>query len=233
MTFAEKVRKRLREMKKTQGDLAEAIGTQQPQVSSWLNQGVIPSTPFVVKTAKYLRLSIDYLLDDTQEVEVIRVNAPEAPASPKVVSMEAALMLNKISEIMRKYEDAEEAESRVSAEIEHLERTRNYWMKRKENIGILFDKLTKIYLSEFVKSGDEGAGTEAFRLFLSIGLGFDLVGANPESVESIEGVDAEDAAFLGFFERKNRERGMEAIRSIVGERFSRKSSPKPGRAKKE
>src|SRR5690349_2287368 len=77
MTFAEKVRKRLAEMNRSQADLAEAVGTNQPQVSSWLNQGVIPSTTSVVKASKFLGLSIDYLLDDSMEEPSRTLSEPE------------------------------------------------------------------------------------------------------------------------------------------------------------
>jgi transcriptional regulator with XRE-family HTH domain len=65
MTFAEKIRKRMVELKMSQTELAEGLGTNQPQVSAWLNQGVMPSTTYAVKVAKLLGLSLDYLLDDT------------------------------------------------------------------------------------------------------------------------------------------------------------------------
>jgi transcriptional regulator with XRE-family HTH domain len=65
--FAEKVRRRLAELNLTQADLAQAVGTSQPQISTWLKAGTIPSSEYALKISKILKVSVEYLLDDSSD----------------------------------------------------------------------------------------------------------------------------------------------------------------------
>jgi transcriptional regulator with XRE-family HTH domain len=65
-TFGTKVRSRLAAMDKSQTELAKVLGTNQSQVSVWISNKGLPSTDYLIKISKYLNLSIDYLVDDTQ-----------------------------------------------------------------------------------------------------------------------------------------------------------------------
>jgi transcriptional regulator with XRE-family HTH domain len=67
MTFAEKVRNLLKAHRLSQSDLAEALGTSQPQVSRWLEGGTPPRSDYLLKMARTLGVSVDYLIDDEQD----------------------------------------------------------------------------------------------------------------------------------------------------------------------
>jgi transcriptional regulator with XRE-family HTH domain len=67
MEFAEKIRLLMGRERLSQADLAAAVGTHQPQVTKWLTSGVRPSLPFALRLARALRVSLDYLMDDTLE----------------------------------------------------------------------------------------------------------------------------------------------------------------------
>src|SRR4051794_10286382 len=67
MMFAEKVRNLLKERRLSQSDLAEALGTSQPQVSRWLEGGTPPRWDYLLKMARALGVSVDYLIDAEQD----------------------------------------------------------------------------------------------------------------------------------------------------------------------
>lgn len=66
MEFAEKVRSLLKSLRLSQADLAEAIGTNQPQVSRWLDSNTPPKWAYLLKMARTLDVSVDYLIDPAQ-----------------------------------------------------------------------------------------------------------------------------------------------------------------------
>jgi transcriptional regulator with XRE-family HTH domain len=65
-TLGEKLRKGMKSRRLSQAEVAKALGTNQSQVSAWVN-GVVPSVNFLFRLSKILDLSIDYLLDDDVE----------------------------------------------------------------------------------------------------------------------------------------------------------------------
>jgi transcriptional regulator with XRE-family HTH domain len=67
MTFAEKVRNLLKARRLSQSDLAEALGTSQPQVSRWLEAGTPPRSDYLLKMARVLGVPADYLIDADQD----------------------------------------------------------------------------------------------------------------------------------------------------------------------
>ncbi|MDE6373348.1 MAG: helix-turn-helix domain-containing protein [Clostridia bacterium] len=60
--FGEKVKKELKTQGKMQKDLCEYLGVKKSTMSQWLNDVNEPSMQIVVKIAKYLKVSTDYLL---------------------------------------------------------------------------------------------------------------------------------------------------------------------------
>jgi transcriptional regulator with XRE-family HTH domain len=67
MTFAEKVRSLLKACRLSQSDLADALGTSQPQVSRWLDAGTPPRWDYLLKMARTLGVPADYLIDAEQD----------------------------------------------------------------------------------------------------------------------------------------------------------------------
>jgi transcriptional regulator with XRE-family HTH domain len=67
MTFAEKVRTLLKACRLSQSDLAEALGTSQPQVSRWLEASTPPRSDYLLKMARTLGVPVDYLIDAEQD----------------------------------------------------------------------------------------------------------------------------------------------------------------------
>lgn len=67
MNFSEKVKALLESHRMSQAQLAEVVGTHQPQVSKWLNSGVVPSIPLALRVARALKVPLDYLVDDAQD----------------------------------------------------------------------------------------------------------------------------------------------------------------------
>jgi transcriptional regulator with XRE-family HTH domain len=67
MNFAEKMRDLLRLRGHTQEELADAIGTHQQTVSRWLDSPNPPKVANLLKIARYLDVSVDYLVDDTMD----------------------------------------------------------------------------------------------------------------------------------------------------------------------
>ena len=60
--FGERVKKELKEMGKTQRDLAKAINVQTSTLCEWLNDHNEPSMQAIVDIAVWLGVSTDYLL---------------------------------------------------------------------------------------------------------------------------------------------------------------------------
>src|SRR4051812_20759382 len=56
MEFADKVRKCLQVEGLSQIDLAQAIGTNQQQISRWLEPGKMPKVPYLLRIARYLKV---------------------------------------------------------------------------------------------------------------------------------------------------------------------------------
>src|SRR4051794_9479897 len=67
MTFAEKVRSLPKACRLSQSDLADALGTSQPQVSRWLDAGTPPRWDYLLKMARTLGVPADYLIDAEQD----------------------------------------------------------------------------------------------------------------------------------------------------------------------
>jgi transcriptional regulator with XRE-family HTH domain len=65
MDFAEKVRNLLRAHGLSQSDLAEALGTNQQQVSRWLEANTPPKWSYLLKMARTLDVTTDYLIDNS------------------------------------------------------------------------------------------------------------------------------------------------------------------------
>lgn len=66
MEFQEKVRLLLKLQRRSQLDLAEDIGTTQPQMSRWLQNNKPPSAEYLLRMARSLKVSADYLIDPAQ-----------------------------------------------------------------------------------------------------------------------------------------------------------------------
>jgi transcriptional regulator with XRE-family HTH domain len=67
MGFATKVRLLLKRHKLTQSELAESLGTRQQVVSRWLEADKPPKAIYLLKLAKALQCSVEYLIDDLME----------------------------------------------------------------------------------------------------------------------------------------------------------------------
>lgn len=67
MDFPSKVRKLLDACRMSQADLAESLGTSQQQVSRWLESGKPPKADYLLRLARALGVTVDYLIDDTQD----------------------------------------------------------------------------------------------------------------------------------------------------------------------
>jgi transcriptional regulator with XRE-family HTH domain len=93
MEFAEKVKILMGREKLSQADLAEAVGTHQPQVSKWINNGVKPSLPFAIRIARALRVSLDYLMDDSLDEEIAGISDDERQilSIARVIGLETAI----------------------------------------------------------------------------------------------------------------------------------------------
>src|SRR5262245_47357824 len=83
MTFTEKVRTLLKAHRLSQSDLAEALGTSQPQVSRWLEGGTPPRSDYLLKMARTLGVPADYLIDDALD---------EPPRAPELNDDERYLL---------------------------------------------------------------------------------------------------------------------------------------------
>lgn len=81
MDFAAKVKLLLERYRMSQADLAEAVGTHQPQVSKWLNGGVMPSMPLALRVARALKVPLDFLMDDELEELPRPVELPQDEAN--------------------------------------------------------------------------------------------------------------------------------------------------------
>jgi transcriptional regulator with XRE-family HTH domain len=67
MTFAEKTRALLKAQRLSQSELAERLGTNQPQVCRWLEANTPPRGDYLLKLARVLGVTADYLIDPDQE----------------------------------------------------------------------------------------------------------------------------------------------------------------------
>ena len=70
MTFGQKVRLRREELDCTQAELAQKIHTTQPYISRLERGNFNPSMNMIINIATALRISIDYLLLDSEEKDV-------------------------------------------------------------------------------------------------------------------------------------------------------------------
>jgi transcriptional regulator with XRE-family HTH domain len=75
MRFADKVRGLLKAQRLSQSELAAMLGTSQPQVSRWLEGDTPPRWDYLLKMARALGVSADYLIDPALE---------EAPRPPEL-----------------------------------------------------------------------------------------------------------------------------------------------------
>jgi transcriptional regulator with XRE-family HTH domain len=67
MRFAEKVRNLLKSRRLSQSELAALLGTSQPQVSRWLEGDTPPRWDYLLKMARALGVTADYLIDPEQD----------------------------------------------------------------------------------------------------------------------------------------------------------------------
>jgi transcriptional regulator with XRE-family HTH domain len=67
MKFADKVRDLLKLHRMSQSDLAAALGTNQPQVSRWLESDTPPKWDYLLKMSRALGVPADYLIDPEQD----------------------------------------------------------------------------------------------------------------------------------------------------------------------
>lgn len=67
MRFADKVRSLLKLRRLSQSELAEALGTTQPQISRWLEGNTPPRWDYLLKMSRALGVTADYLIDPEQE----------------------------------------------------------------------------------------------------------------------------------------------------------------------
>jgi len=61
MNISERVFALAKQQKKTQSDIANALGIRQATVSAWKSKGVIPSSEHIAPLATFLGVSCDYL----------------------------------------------------------------------------------------------------------------------------------------------------------------------------
>ena len=74
MTFGQKIRLRREELDCTQAELARKIHTTQPYISRLERGNFNPSMKMIINIATALRISIDYLLLDTEEKSLPEMN---------------------------------------------------------------------------------------------------------------------------------------------------------------
>lgn len=86
MTFAERLVYELEKQGKSQRELADYLGTKQSSVNTWVVRNSIPSAQTALKVAKFLNVSVEYLIDGSQ-------NKPPADAC-----------IQKIIELLRDFE---------------------------------------------------------------------------------------------------------------------------------
>jgi transcriptional regulator with XRE-family HTH domain len=67
MKFAAKLAALLRDRGLTQADLAELVGTNQPQISRWMDAPNPPKAEYLLRIARALQVSVDYLIDESAE----------------------------------------------------------------------------------------------------------------------------------------------------------------------
>lgn len=67
MEFSEKLRNLLKVNRLSQADLAESLGTNQQQVSRWVDSNTPPKVPYLLKLARALGVTVDYLIDDARD----------------------------------------------------------------------------------------------------------------------------------------------------------------------
>lgn len=63
MTFAERLVYELEKQGKSQRELADYLGTKQSSVNTWVIRNSIPSAQTALKVAKFLNVSVEYLID--------------------------------------------------------------------------------------------------------------------------------------------------------------------------
>lgn len=67
MEFSEKIRRLLKAHRLSQADLAKSLGTNQQQVSRWLDAKAPPKAAYLLRLARALGVTVDYLIDDAQD----------------------------------------------------------------------------------------------------------------------------------------------------------------------
>lgn len=67
-TFGDKARDRMKALRLSQREVAESLGTNQPQVARWLDVGAKPPGPsYLLRLSRLLGVPVDFLLDDEQD----------------------------------------------------------------------------------------------------------------------------------------------------------------------
>lgn len=104
MDFGTKLRTLMKQAALRQEDVAASFGTSQSVVSGWLN-GVMPRVPTLLRLARMLNTSVDYLVDDAQE------QPPKPPLTHEevmVLGVFRALRLTQDEAIRRLYGEPRE-----------------------------------------------------------------------------------------------------------------------------
>lgn len=96
MRFAEKVRNLLKVQRLSQSELAAMLGTSQPQVSRWLEGDNPPRWDYLLKMARALGVTADYLIDP----------ALEEPPRPPDLSEDERFLLQLIRDLGLTREEA-------------------------------------------------------------------------------------------------------------------------------
>lgn len=73
MKFAERLKRRRREKGLTQKDLADFLDVSHTTVSKWENGVFDPDTETLKKMARYLNVSVDYLVGNDEEEEESKI----------------------------------------------------------------------------------------------------------------------------------------------------------------
>ncbi len=92
MEFTQKIRLLLKTRRLSQAELAELVGTSQQQVSRWLESNTPPRAGSLLRLARVLEVSADYLIDPAQNTY-----------SPPVLSSDEQVVLDLYRALQREY----------------------------------------------------------------------------------------------------------------------------------
>ena len=96
MTLGQKITKIRKEKKLSQIDIAKVVGVSRDAISKYERDDIIPSVEVAKKIAKTLSVSLDYLVSEQENIEVVDTN-----------------MLNRMKEIQRLAIDDKETINKI------------------------------------------------------------------------------------------------------------------------